>query len=277
MLKRNQIIAIIAVIILMGVLLSQPITVLRNAEADPTEEADSQDAINYFSESQRAKSGINASLVKEINDLEEKLRENLDDADRIPVLQNLITKWDDVEKSSPQGFLYQDLADIDPSFEYWFKAGEAYQDAYTNLQDEMISGALQQRAMVAYDNALEFEPDNLDAKTGLGSAYVSGSASPMVGIALLQEVVEKDPMHLNANRSLGLFSMQSRQFDRAITRFQTVISIQPDAESYFYLATSFENIGLKKEAIEAFEESRKLAADPTLNQFIDRKIEELSK
>ena len=33
----------------------------------------------------------------------------------------------------------------------------------------------------------------------------------------------------------------------------------------------------KKEAVAAFEKSKQLAADPTLNQFIDRKIEELSK
>jgi predicted negative regulator of RcsB-dependent stress response len=33
---------------------------------------------------------------------------------------------------------------------------------------------------------------------------------------------------------------------------------------------------LKKEAINAFEKSKQLAADPSLSQFIDRKIDELS-
>src|SRR5690606_36355072 len=126
------------------------------------------------------------------------------------------------------------------------------------------------------EQALAIDSDNLDAKTGLGSAYVSGTNNPMEGIVLLQEVVKADPLHIEANKSLGLFSMQSRQFDRAIDRFKTVVSQQPDAESYFYLATSYENIGLKSEAIAAFEKSRDLAADPTLTQFINRKIDELS-
>jgi uncharacterized protein HemY len=76
---------------------------------------------------------------------------------------------------------------------------------------------------------------------------------------------------------LGLFSLQSRQFDKAIERFKTVIDQKPDAESYFYLATGYENIGMKKEAVTAFQKSKELAADPSLSQFIDRKIAELSK
>ncbi|ULT28534.1 hypothetical protein KUH03_19585 [Sphingobacterium sp. E70] len=50
-----------------------------------------------------------------------------------------------------------------------------------------------------------------------------------------------------------MFSLQSRQFDKAIERFKTVIDQKPDAESYFYLATGYENIGMKKEAVTAFQ------------------------
>ena len=60
-------------------------------------------------------------------------------------------------------------------------------------------------------------------------------------------------------------------------RFKTVFDQKPDAESYFYLATGYENIGMKKEAVAAFQKSKELAADPSLSQFIDRKIGELSK
>jgi predicted negative regulator of RcsB-dependent stress response len=34
---------------------------------------------------------------------------------------------------------------------------------------------------------------------------------------------------------------------------------------------------MKKEAVTAFQKSKELAADPSLSQFIDRKIAELSK
>src|SRR5690606_23405365 len=117
---------------------------------------------------------------------------------------------------------------------------------------------------------------NLSAKTGLGSALVTGTSNPMQGIALLREVVEADPKNVEANKALGLFSLQSQQFDKAIDRFKTVVEQKPDAESYFYLATGYEKSGLKSEAIAAYQKRTEMAADPTLSQYIDREIEALS-
>lgn len=276
--KKYQIGAVVVVVCIMGYLLMQPIGVLRNEpDNEDTELTEDLNSVNYSSESLRSKQGLMTSIIAEIDELEEKLKSTTSDEEKITYLKELATKWDDVNKTSPLGFIYEELALLDNQYEYWFKAGENFRTAYGLIQDTEISTTLKNKAIKSYENALLVEPESLDAKTGLGSAIVSLSENPMVGIALLQEVVEKDPKHLGANKSLGLFSMQSRQFDKAITRFQTVIELSPDAESYFYLATSYENIGLKKEAIAAFEKSRELASDPTLNQFIDRKIVELSK
>src|SRR5690606_39399945 len=70
-------------------------------------------------------------------------------------------------------------------------------------------------------------------------------------------------------------SLQSQQFDKAIDRFKKVVEQKPDAESYFYLATGYEKIGLATEAIAAYQKSKELAADPTLSQYIDRQIDAL--
>lgn len=278
--KRNQLIVVVSVLVLMGVLLFQPIKGLINPPDESAAQAssDSHQLVTFQSESQRAKQGLNPAIIQEITELEARLARADDGDEKLDLLRQLAEKWDDIDKQAPQGFIYQELAQMTNRSEDWLKAGNAYRAAYSAVQDTSIAFPLIDFAVHAYQQVLDADPDNLDAKTGLGAAYVSGGApSPMAGIALLQEVVKADPDHLEANRSLGLFSMQSRQFDRAIERFQTVIAQQPDAESYFYLATSYENIGLNQEAIKAFEKSKQLAADPTLNQFIDRKIEELSK
>ncbi|MBK1440602.1 tetratricopeptide repeat protein [Parapedobacter sp. ISTM3] len=275
--RTKQIVAITSILILMGFLLAQPIKGLVNEDkGTAVSNTDAASNISLEWVSQQAKQGLNASIIKEISDIEAQLP-SASGPEKIDLLQQLATKWDDVNRPAPLGFVYEELATLDNQLTYWLKAGDAYRAAYTNLQDTATVAVLNGRAIQAYEKALELDAANLDAKTGLGSAYVSGTANPMAGIALLQEVVKSDPDHLEANKSLGLFSMQSRQFDRAIDRFKTVVSIQPDAESYFYLATSYENIGLKREAIAAFEKSRDLAADPTLTQFINRKIDELSK
>ena len=275
--KTKQIVVITAIVVVMGLLLSQPIKGLVNEDKVATAADGASSQLTMENVSLQAKQGLNASIIQEITSIESRLPDASDD-EKIDLLKQLAVKWDDVNKPEPQGFVYEELATLDPQqFDYWLKAGDAYREAYTNLQDTAIVRELTNRAIHVYEKALELDADNLDAKTGLGSAYVSGTDNPMAGISLLREVVAADPDHIGANKSLGLFSMQSRQFDRAIDRFKTVVSLQPDAESYFYLATSYENIGMKQEAIGAFEKSRDLAADPTLTQFINRKIEELSK
>lgn len=273
--RTKQVIAITSVIVLMGFLLVQPIKGLVNEnKTDSGTTAGPQ--VTLTSVSQQAKEGLNPSIIQEISTIEADLQQ-ADGAEKRTLLQQLANKWDDVNKTAPLGFIYEELAELDGSFDDWLKAGDAYRAAYANLQDTLTARALNDYAVNAYKKALELDSANLDAKVGLGSAYVTGSTNPMAGIALLREVVSVQPSHIGANKSLGLFSMQSRQFDLAIDRFKTVVSQQPDAESYFYLATSYENIGLNREAVSAFEKSRDLAADPTLTQFINRKIDELSK
>src|SRR5690606_30477359 len=218
----------------------------------------------------------NPSIAQEISSLEEQLTKAVGD-EKLALLEQLAQKWDDVAKSAPQGFIYMEMANITPKLEYWLKSGDAFRMAYANLQDTAMAAELNRLAIQSYEKATQLDGNSLEAKTGLGAAMVTGSGNPMAGIALLREVVEKDPKNIQANKTLGLFSLQSRQFDKAIERFNTVVELQPDAESYFYLATGYENIGLKNEAIAAFQKSKALASDPTLSQFIDRRVEELSK
>lgn len=278
MAKTKQIIVIGSVVALVAVLLAQPIKGLVNKEKQTAAASESKPSneVNLENISSMTKQGLDASLVKEISDIEGQVAKASGE-DKIKLLQQLANKWDDVAKPAPQAFIYEEMAKVSPKFEYWLKAGNAYRAAYTNLQDSTLAQALNQNAIRAYEAALKANTSSLDAKTGLGAAMVSGTNNPMAGIALLREVVAADPKNLEANKTLGLFSLQSRQFDKAIERFKTVIDQKPDAESYFYLATGYENIGMKKEAVTAFQKSKELAADPSLSQFIDRKIAELSK
>ncbi|MFD1769179.1 tetratricopeptide repeat protein [Sphingobacterium suaedae] len=276
--NTKQLIVIVIVVVLMGALLARPIKGLvtedKGAKASAT--STSSSAFNFQSVSDITKQSINASLAQEITALEEKAA-NADGDEKLALLDQLAKKWDDLAKYAPQGFIFEEMAKISPKFEYWLKAGDAYRSAYTNLQDTAMAAELNRLAIQSYEKATELDASSLDAKTGLGAAMVTGTNNPMAGIALLREVVAKDPKNIQANKTLGLFSLQSRQFDKAIERFKTVVELKPDAEAYFYLATGYENIGLKNEAIAAFQKSKELAADPTLSQFIDKRIDELSK
>lgn len=275
MLNTKQILLIAGVIILMIVIYLQPLKSLVKEEAPTSVEASSP-SNNFTLEniSEIAKQGLNPNLQKDISDLEDLIAQTPEE-EKLPLLKQLADKWHDVNKSSPQAYVLEEIANKESTFENWLKTGDAFSEAYSNLQDTVMVPVLTQRAIHAYEVALGLNENSLEAKTGLGSAIVTGS-NPMQGITMLLEVVKEDPTNSKANFNLGLFSMQSRQFDKAVDRFKTVVERDPSAEAWFYLATSYENIGLKKEAINAYEKSKQLAADPSLSQFIDRKIDELN-
>ena len=91
---------------------------------------------------------------------------------------------------------------------------------------------------MSFKNSLALDSSLTDAKTGLGVTIVNGAGAPMEGIALLMDVVKKDPKNLKANMNLGLFAIKSGQFDKAITRFNDVINnigATPEAVSYTHL------------------------------------------
>lgn len=280
MLNTKQIILIVAVLAIMGALIAQPIKGLidkAQGEAEATATMESTEAHDLLSISEVFKSGINAGLAEKITSLEEEYQNTSSDEQKEAVLLELAESWDDLAKYAPQGYIFEEIAEISPSFQNWYKAGKAYQQAYGNLQDTTLSRELHTKAIHAFTKALEEDEGNLEAKTGLGSAIVSNGENPMEGVTMLLSVVEEEPRNLEANKALGLFSLQSRQFDKAVERFLVATEQEESAESYFYLATAYENIGMNSEAIAAFSKSKKIASDPTLSQFIDRKIGELSK
>ena len=275
--KQIAVIALIAVLV--AALFSLNIKGLQKEEASkPTTAAKEQAivALSLEQVSESAKQNINASLAAEITSLETALK-NADEPSKLALYKQLAQKWDDVNVAIPSAFYKELVAQTESSYENWVLAGDQLTTAYQTTQDSTSQPTLVQKAITAYQTALKLNPASLNAKTGLGSAYVSGTANPMQGIQLLLEVVKEDPKNVKANTNLGLFSMRSGQFDKAVTRFKTVIEQKPDPEAWFYLATSYENLGQNKDAILAFEKSKELAANPGLSNFVDQKIKALKK
>jgi cytochrome c-type biogenesis protein CcmH/NrfG len=279
MLSAKQIAVITLIAVLVAALFSLNIKGLQKEEASKPTTAAKEKAVVALSleqVSETAKQTINASLAAEITTLETALK-NADEQSKLALYKQLALKWDDVNVAIPSAFYKELVAQKESSYENWVLAGDQLTTAYQTTQDSTTQPVLVQKAITAYQAALKLNPASLDAKTGLGSAYVSGTANPMQGIQLLLEVVKEDPKNVKANTNLGLFSMRSGQFDKAIIRFKTVIEQKPDPEAWFYLATSYENLGQNKDAILAYEKSKELAANPGLSDFVDQKIQALKK
>ena len=278
--RSKQAIIIAAVILLAGFLFTRDIKGLVKPKKETTgvpaggQLTSAGSTINLTEVSTAAKNSINANLAAEITTLENAYK-SASGSEQINAAKVLAGKWDDVEQATPSALYLEIVAGKQPDLTNWLAAGGRLMKAFDNTQDSVISPVLLQKANAAYTNAVALDSTNLEAKTGLGITIVNGMGAPMSGIAMLLDVVKKDPKNMKASMSLGTFAIKSGQFDKAITRFNDIIAMRPSPDAYFYLATAYENLGKNKEAIEAYLNSKKLAANPTLSTFIDKKVAEL--
>ena len=280
--NRKQIVVIVAVVAVIGYLYSLPVKGLvkpkvataNSGVAGEDEGVHPSVNVTVATVSEAAKAAIGPGLSVKINNLEAELTKTEGNG-KLSLQKQLATSWDDVNQPAPAAFYYQEVARKDNKLESWLNAGNRFNEAYKLTQDTSAQPVFTLNAVEAFQNALKLNPSSLEAKTGLGTAYVNGGATPMQGIALLLEVVKQEPDNRQANLNLGLFSMKSGQFEKAVQRFTTVVKQKPEFEPYFYLGESYKQLGRKNEAIAAYQKCKELMPDPVFGQRIDQYIKEL--
>ena len=277
--RTKQALIIVAIVLLVGFLFTRPIKGLETKkEAAKPAVATSQTDVPQLSLgeiSSTAKNLISSTSGKEITTLENTYK-SASGADKIAQAKNLAQKWEDLEQPAPSAMYLEAVATEESSLANWLNAGNRFLKAFDNTQDSLLRPSMLQKANNAFTKALTLDSASLDARTGMGITIVNGLGAPMQGIAMLQQVVKEDPKNLKANMNLGMFAIKSGQFDKAIVRFNNIISqIKATPDAYFYLATAYESLGRNKEAVDAYLNSKKLAANPTLSSFIDKKVAEL--
>jgi tetratricopeptide (TPR) repeat protein len=281
--RSKQVFIIIAILLLVGFLFTRQIKGLvkpkDEASKMPTEQATASSTtpqLTIEEVSATAKNLVSNATSKEISALESAYK-GTSGTEKTTQAKQLAQKWDDVEQAAPSAMYLEVVANNEPSLTNWLNAGTRFLKAFDNAaQDSLVQPVMLQKANAAFTKALAIDSTSSDARTGLGTTIVNGLGAPMQGIAMLLEVVKKDPKNLKANMQLGMFAIKSGQFDKAIIRFNDIITnIKATPDAYFYLATANENLGNNKEAIDAYLNSKKLAANPTLSKWIDTKVAEL--
>jgi tetratricopeptide (TPR) repeat protein len=280
--NKKQVAVCVIVVFAMGYLYLQPVKGLVKAKETgdkPATEAAAQPAaaeVTLTSVTAAAKPALDAAQTKQISTLEEQLS-GASDAVKPSVQRSLAALWDAAVQPAPAAFYYLAIAQKTNGFDDWMNAGNRFNEATKRTQEAGEQTALSAKAAEAFNNATKLNPTDLEAKTGLGVAYVNGGGMPMQGIALLLDVVKQDPKNHSALLNLGMFAMKSGQYDKAVGRFKAMIAIKEELEPYFYLAESYKQLGQKQEAIAAYEKCKQLIGDPVEGKRIDEFIKELKK
>jgi len=103
---------------------------------------------------------------------------------------------------------------------------------------------------------------------------------PMEGILKLREILENDPTNIDAAYQLGLFSIQSGQYENAIKRFGQVTEQDASGkyiDAHVYLGKVHTELGDKKSAVLAFEEYISKESDPELIDKVKQMVAELDR
>jgi tetratricopeptide (TPR) repeat protein len=171
------------------------------------------------------------------------------------------------------------LAEKNNTEESWQTSGAEFLKAARYFQDGN-KAVLYSGAISGFEKVLALNPNNLSAKTSLGSAIVEGSSvlgtQPMRGITLIREVLAADSANIEANLQLGLFSVTSRQFDKAIERFQRILRIDSThIDMYVYLGDTYLTMGEKQKAIDSYENYKIRVKDTLIVKDIDQYIKKL--
>jgi len=184
--------------------------------------------------------------------------------------------WDKLKRPDLASYFLEQKAAKTKVASDWFTAGNRYYYSVQFTNDETERPLLFQSAIRCFKNGLKLDPTNTDSKIMMASCYVEGTEAPMEGISLLKEVEKKDSNNVKLQLTFAFFSVKSGQVDKAITRFNKVLSLDSTyIEAYLHLADIYEQQNKVDKTIEALEKYASKTNDPTSKIEVEKYIKQL--
>lgn len=143
------------------------------------------------------------------------------------------------------------------------------------LGSAIIIGVLLFSARIKPDTTVIEQEIGLNEQIDSAVALVNGGV-PMKGISMLLELAEKHPDNWRIHLNLGMFSLQSNQLEKAKSRFERVLDLQPkQAEALYFMGHLYVLDGDTSRAIEMMTSALNASEDGTLSDEINAYINEL--
>lgn len=223
-----------------------------------------------------AKKQLTATQVARINSLENSITRGDVKDQQVHVFHQLARFWADSARIfEPYAWYTAEAARLENSEKSLTFAAQLFLD---NLQADEVLAARQWKALQAkdlFERSLKLNPGNDSARVGIGACYLFGGISemPMEGIMKIREVVQRDSTNLYAQMTLVRGLLISGQYDKAISRLQSVVSQRPDyPDGVLLLAEVYEQVGDKANAKINYEKTLKLVQVPDVQKAIRERI-----
>lgn len=270
--NKGQIILVVVAVMAVAGLYSLPKVVVDNDSDQGAQtfidESTTDGVVDHSSE-------IPAEAVPQVNKWRNKLFVNNEITDNNEALDSLMSVFQRINKYDSAAYYAELYASKFNTVDHWQKAGDAYFEAFTFALDEQKIRLLGNKAREAYEIVLKSQPDNYNAQHNVAMTYVS-SSSPMQGIMMLRDIIEKDPDNMQALMSMGRMSIQTGQFENGVDRFESLVSYYPEnVEGNFFLGVCYYETGQLVKAQTQFEKVKKLDAAPQIVTAADEYLERI--
>jgi tetratricopeptide (TPR) repeat protein len=229
-----------------------------------------------------AKAGVSDAATLDVylnlaqKNMEPELKKQLDQLIASRRNDSLSAFWDRLKRPDLASVYAEEQAKAENTAAAWFKAGNRYYYAVQFSKDKTEIPVLYQCAMRCFNKGLTLEPNNTDARIMLASCYVEGSADPMEGINRLRQIEKTDSNNVKLQLTFAFFSVKSGQLDRAIARFNKVLSADSTyIEAYLHLADAYEQLGETENTIKALEAYAARTPEVTARNEINKYIQQL--
>jgi uncharacterized protein HemY len=166
---------------------------------------------------------------------------------KISVLKTVSAWWYQKGHPSISGTYAEEVAKLEKSENAWSITGTTYALCVKNIGDNKKEKEYcSKRAINAFEKAISISPDNVDHRVNLAICYVDNPTpdNPMQGILMLRELNTKYPKNVTVLNQLGKLAIQTNQFDKAITRLEDAISVEPNNNTTIcLLAQAYNAVG----------------------------------
>lgn len=159
----------------------------------------------------------------------------------------------------------------------WAETGKFYFIGFEFAPNQEVKHVAIEEATNAYKLAIDLDSINPNYQIEYAACIMEGGGeNPMQGINILREVIQKDSNNVAAQFKMGIFAVRSQQFEKAVARFNKVISLEPNnSEAILYLGECYANLGKREQAIKTLEIFKKTSNDAIINAEVDDFIEKL--
>lgn len=267
--NKSTILVLISALLLTGVLYSLPKVVVNSKNQDVSNKKEEtapasqpeKDAAGH------APQTLSAGQLQQISDLKRNLLSATGEA-KVGALIKISDTFRQFQKHDSAAYYAEKLAELQPTVDRFLLAGDRYYEAYGFAVGDEKAGFLGEKTRELYQKALDINPGLLAAKANLAMTYVN-TPTPMQGILYLREILDADPTNELALFNLGILSIRSNQFSKAVERFQQILINNPEnTKAQFYLALCFTELGKKEDALKLFDKVKKKEKDQVILQAV---------